>query len=868
MKLPPAGAFKGPRADGTRFALTLRKVKAPTGQLQHSETALQVGHALACPSRAAKLACILLLACLASLPARAQPLPQGPGCTTPTVIDWDCDGYGPGSPLGPDADDNDPTVNTSATALAKYGSTAALLAHLGYTPTRLLFISGTGSDPAGQPNNEAQPYASWNGVAQVLEPGDAVIWRAGTYSDAPTLTIGGTPGNPIILMAYPGEQAILDQPGEGIQFVGQSNIVIDGLILQNSATGLGDGLFFGDPSNNVVIRGIEVRQRGRGMLAMNNMSNVLIERSTFHDITLEHGIYLGSRDIPNTNITVRYNLIYRSNYNGLQHNGRVTNLLVDSNIIHTNLLSALSFLEGVSYSTISNNIMFGNGRNCMLIWDYAGDSTENINPYDQTNDTFVNNTCWVGASDPTGTAITEPAIDIDNGGFPVSLANHTFENNIFVTQNYPVFLFVQNLYLNTATIRNNVMWISGGAPYLSYNGTNFSFAALNAWDSLKGGNLSGDPLFNAAQTAWYGLPDNYDFTLQMGSPALALALASAAPALDIRRVARGSAPDAGALESTPSGSGGTPGSGSGAAVTLAGLACAPGSLPPGASSTCTVTLSGLAPSSGVTVALSTSDGGVSVPASITVPGGASKASYTASNGLLSLPGTAVLSATLGANSVGATLNLQTSSGAAGGGSSSGNLASFGCASAGLSSGGSGTCTVTLSAPAPAGGTSVALSSGTPLLTVPVSATIPSGSAAASFTATAGTVSASATAVLAANLATSSLTASILLQASTGPPAVFPAPAALAGLSCGGGLTSGESTSCTVTLTGAAPAAGAAIMLFVNTGMLAVPETVIVPAGSTSAAFAVTARTIQAAAGAVITASYAGATTSTGLSLQN
>jgi hypothetical protein len=58
------------------------------------------------------------------------------------------------------------------------------------------------------------------------------------------------------------------------------------------------------------------------------------------------------------------------------------------------------------------------------------------------------------------------------------------------------------------------------------------------------------------------------------------------------------------------------------------------------------------------------------------------------------------------------------------------------------------------------------------------------------------------------------------------------------------------------------------MLFVNTGMLAVPETVIVPAGSTSAAFAVTARTVQASANAVIAASYAGGSTSTGLSLQN
>ena len=126
------------------------------------------------------------------------------------MIDWDCDGYGPGSPLGPDADDNDASVNTPSSALAKYGSTSVLLAHLGYTPLRLLFISPTGSDYTGQPNDEALPYASWNGVARLIQPGDAVIWRAGTYTMSSTIYIkGGTAANPTLYMAYPGEKVFL-----------------------------------------------------------------------------------------------------------------------------------------------------------------------------------------------------------------------------------------------------------------------------------------------------------------------------------------------------------------------------------------------------------------------------------------------------------------------------------------------------------------------------------------------------------------------------------------------------------------------------------------------------------------------------------
>src|SRR5204863_3383043 len=114
-------------------------------------------------------------------------------------------------------------------------------------------------------------------------------------------------------------------------------------------------------------------------------------------------------------------------------------------------LSALSLLEGVSNSTFKNNLLFGNGRNCILLWDYYGDPNQGIKPYDQVNNTFVNNTCWVGTADATGAVISQPAVVIDNGGFNVSLDGHKFENNIFVTQDYAVFRFGQARYLNTTT---------------------------------------------------------------------------------------------------------------------------------------------------------------------------------------------------------------------------------------------------------------------------------------------------------------------------------------------------------------------------------------------------------------------------------
>ena len=70
--------------------------------------------------------------------AQAQQMSVGPGCTTATYIDKDCSGYGVGRkssgvyPIGynstytvgdmQDADDEDPTVNTTAQWQAKWGT--------------------------------------------------------------------------------------------------------------------------------------------------------------------------------------------------------------------------------------------------------------------------------------------------------------------------------------------------------------------------------------------------------------------------------------------------------------------------------------------------------------------------------------------------------------------------------------------------------------------------------------------------------------------------------------------------------------------------------------------------------------------------
>jgi len=85
----------------------------------------------------------------------------GQGATSAFHIDRDGDGYGVASPLGPDADDHDPAVNTLQDALAKYGTLNAFLHHLGYDPLRIFYISPAGNDATGTVDDIDKPYKTY-----------------------------------------------------------------------------------------------------------------------------------------------------------------------------------------------------------------------------------------------------------------------------------------------------------------------------------------------------------------------------------------------------------------------------------------------------------------------------------------------------------------------------------------------------------------------------------------------------------------------------------------------------------------------------------------------------------------------------------
>jgi trimeric autotransporter adhesin len=145
-----------------------------------------------------------------------------------------------------------------------------------------------------------------------------------------------------------------------------------------------------------------------------------------------------------------------------------------------------------------------------------------------------------------------------------------------------------------------------------------------------------------------------------------------------------------------------------------------------------------------------------------------------------------------------------------------------------------------------------------ILTVPSSVTVPAAATTATFTASSGSIGSDLTATITASLNGSSTSVSLALSASV----------LVSSLQCATGtLASNASTTCTVTLTKAAPAGGATVSIGgAIANILTLPPSVTIAAPATTATFTATAGTIATAQTAVLTATYGASSAATSLAL--
>jgi hypothetical protein len=257
----------------------------------------------------------------------------------------------------------------------------------------------------------------------------------------------------------------------------------------------------------------------------------------------------------------------------------------------------------------------------------------------------------------------------------------------------------------------------------------------------------------------------------------------------------------------------------------------------------TVSLTSAAPTSGATITLTSSDPAVAaVPASVTVAGGATVSpQFTITTTAVAALTSVTITASDGASQKTATLSVKPAVPASvklspktvtGGNSTTGN-------------------TVTLDGQAPAAGTVVTLQSSDPsVAAVPASVTVSAGATVSpDFTITTTAVAAQTPVTISASYGGVTKTATLTVNA----PQV--ASLRLSPASVKGGRSTTHNT---VTLDGPAPAGGAAVTLTSgNSAVAAVPPTVTVAAGATSATFTITTTAVSANQVVSITAAFGG-----------
>jgi hypothetical protein len=265
----------------------------------------------------------------------------------------------------------------------------------------------------------------------------------------------------------------------------------------------------------------------------------------------------------------------------------------------------------------------------------------------------------------------------------------------------------------------------------------------------------------------------------------------------------------------------------------------------GASATGKVTLNGPAGPEGAVVTLVSSSPKVTVPATVTVPAGATSANFTATTATLPSNISVTVRATFNGVSRTGTLQVQAPKPSA-----------VAYNPTILTGGKSGVGTVTLNGRAPAGGFEVLLTADNGIFTIPASVTVAEGATSATFPVSALVVDTNTVVTTTASANGTTLTKTITVAAPV-----------LSSVSMATMLNGGTSTVGKVTLTGIAPAGGVDVALVSNNPAITVPAVVTVPEGALSANFTATSVAVDADTAVQVTASKGAITKTVNVSVK-
>ena len=400
-----------------------------------------------------------------------------------------------------------------------------------FTPSAPLACGSTSVRCVDDTAGPSQEYTTIQAAVNAAGPGDTILVYDGVYSGF-VISASGTSSNRITIKTN-GSSAVINAANsrnEGITLSNASYVTVEGF----TVTGMpGYGLATHDASSTNPIRGLIIRNNtvqnsGSSNIYLSQVAGSLIEGNTGSGSAASHGIYLANGGSDNT--ILRGNRCYNNGKNGIHFNGDAsvggdglhTGITVENNVLYNNTDNGVD-ADGVQDSVFQNNLMYGNGRNALRLFQIdSAQGPKNIK--------VINNTLLA----PSG------------GGwalkFSEDLGGHTFFNNILLSDSSSGSISVAS----TSFVSNYNALVGR----LSFNGES-TIVGLSAWQSagFDANSFTTTPsiLFVSTVSADYRLKSGAP-AINAGSPSLN---GSSAPALDILGAVRplGIAHDLGAYES-------------------------------------------------------------------------------------------------------------------------------------------------------------------------------------------------------------------------------------------------------------------------------------------------------------------------------
>lgn len=387
------------------------------------------------------------------------------------------------------------TGDSTSTGVAAAGATntadvIASLTNVG-TAAKTYYVATNGNDGADGLSID-RPLRTIQYALGLVNPGDTIQVRGGTYYGGLTIRRAGTAGARIKLKAYNNEQVKVAGSGDVALYVqqGAPYWIIQGLDISG-----GNYYVIKTDAPNVNIVSNNLHGSGADIVKLVLSSNdVVIYGNEIHHNNAGYGANAQGVDIVGADRTwVAHNYVHDIPSIGIYSKGNTRNSLFEhnrlENIAYRGLMLGQStggeYTRGLPYESydgiIRNNIVVNSGSACL-----ATASSYNVKIY--------NNSCYDAATTMHG------AIFVSNeAGNGQAGTNIEIKNNIVVSAGRPVVKVNSDAMTDFGTIKieNNLFWAKGGAVNVDWRGSTNSFDAWKASTGNGAGSFVADPKYTS-----------------------------------------------------------------------------------------------------------------------------------------------------------------------------------------------------------------------------------------------------------------------------------------------------------------------------------------------------------------------------------